>query len=265
MHLKNENTFSAANKVAELIAKAKTASKEDFVPLMNELAQEIALNAKFISPVRFSKEPVLSENGTATLPEGTTIAFAQLSNEKGQKFYPVFTSADELMKWDQMKSQKPQTLTLGFDDYAAMILDKNGGEGFVINPFSDNFVVGKDTVERWKNKKQLETKGHFERRLSPNEKLDVSEPKNLPMALANALIGAAKKTAVNALWLLDLEQDGVKSHLAVVDFTGERDEVYNALGSAAKPFLGEMELNMVSAADSFGRDVTQNRTPIYKA
>lgn len=266
MHIKEDKNFSAAgSKVEELISKAKSASKENFMPIMNELAQEIALNAKFISPVRFSKEPVLNPNGTAQLPEGTTIAFAQLSNEKGQKFYPVFTSAEELMKWDQMKSQKPQTLTLGFDDYATMILDKNGGEGFVINPFSDNFVVGKDAVERWRNKKQLETKGHIERRLTADQKFDVNEPKDLPLTLVSALTDAAKKTAVNALWLLELEQDGVKSHLLIVDFKGDRDEVFTSLGNAAKPFLGDKDLNMINAADPLGTDVTKNHTPIYKA
>ena len=267
MHIKNTNDFSAANNaLIELIAKVKSASKEEFMPIMNDIAQEIAMNAKFISPVRFSQEPVLNEDGTARLPEGTTISFAQLTNEKGQRFYPVFTSADEMMKWDQMKEQKPQTLTLGFDDYASMVLDRNGGEGFVINPFSDNLMIAREAVERWRKKKQLQTKGHIEQRLSPDTKLDITEPKQLPIALVNALTTAAKKdSSVKALWLLHMEHDGSKSHLLVVEHDGERDKVYSALGSAAKPFIGDLDLSIISAADSLGRDVTKDRAPIYRA
>lgn len=267
MHIKNTDDLSMTNsKLIELIASVKSASKEEFMPIMNDIAQEIAMNARFVSPVRFSKEPILNENGTAQLPEGTTISFAQLENDKGQKFYPVFTSADELMKWEQMKAQQPQTLTLGFDDYASMILDRNGGEGFVINPFSDNLMIAHEAVERWRKKKQLQTKGHIEQRLSPDTKLDITEPKELPMPLVNAVTEAAKKdAAVKALWLLHMEHDNSKSHLLVVDFDGERDKVYTALGSAAKPFIGGMDLSIISAADSLGRDVTKDRAPIYKA
>ena len=86
------------------------------------------------------------------------------------------------------------------------------------------------------------------------------------MPLVNAVTEAAKKdAAVKALWLLHMEHDGSKSHLLVVDFDGERDKVYTALGSAAKPFIGGMDLSIISAADSLGRDVTKNRAPIYKA
>lgn len=266
MHLKNANDLTAENsKISELISKAKTASKEDFPAIMTELAQEIALRAKFISPVRFSKDPILESDGTAKLPEGTQIAFAQISNEKKEKYYPAFTSVDELMKWDLMQGQKPQTLTLGFDDYAAMILDRKGGDGFVINPFSDNFVVGKEALERWKTKKQIEIKGHIEKRITQGEKMNVIEPKVYPMALANSLIGAAKKLAIKKMWLFELEQNGEKSHLAVVDFTGDRDQIFNALGAAAKPFLNNMDLNMVNAKSSFGVEAVQNHAPIYKA
>lgn len=267
MHIKNTDDFSKAdNRLVELIAKVKNASKEEFMPMMNDIAQEIAMNARFISPVRFSQEPILNENGTAQLPEGTSISFAQLENEKGQKFYPVFTSADEMMKWEQMKEQKPQTLTLGFDDYASMVLDRNGGEGFVINPFSDNLMIAREAIERWRKKKQLQTMGHIEQRLSPDTKLDITEPKELPIPLVNAVTTAAKKDgSVKALWLLRMEHDGNKSHLLVVDFSGERDKVYNALGSAAKPFLGDMDLSIISAADSLGKDVTKDRAPIYRA
>lgn len=267
MHMQNTYNPEEKNiKLEQLMAKAKNTPKEDFAPIMNEIAQQIAMEARFISPVKFSKEPILNEDGTAQLPEGTTISFLQLSNEKGEKFYPVFTSANEMMKWDMIRKEKPQTLTLGFDDYASMILDRNGGAGFVINPFSDNLMIAREAVERWRKKKQLETKGHLEQRLTPDTKLDITEPKELPMALVGALTSAAKEIGgVNALWLMQMEKDSVKSHLVIVDFDGDRDTVYNALGNAAKPFIGSMDLSLISARDSLGKDVTKDRAPIYKA
>ena len=68
MHIKNTDDLSMTNsKLVELIASVKSASKEEFMPIMNDIAQEIAMNARFVSPVRFSKEPILNENGTAQL------------------------------------------------------------------------------------------------------------------------------------------------------------------------------------------------------
>lgn len=59
--------------------------------------------------------------------------------------------------------------------------------------------------------------------------------------------------------------NGEKSYLAVVDFKGERQRVFSALGEAAKPYLSTMPLSIVALDEALGKTATENVMPIYKA
>lgn len=267
MKIVPENLSEENAKLVSLIEKVKTAPKGDeYVRLMNELSREIAMNARFIAVVRLSQEPSVAEDGTAVIPEGTKVEFALLDDGRGNRYYPAFTSSEELNKWQDMAATEPKTLAIGFDEYAAMILDRHGADGFVINPFSDNLLVQTEAVKRWREKKQYELKGHAEGAISPDAEVTISDYEALPLALSGAITTAARNNGdVKAVWLRQMEMDGKKAHLVIVDFTGDRDTVFNALGQAAKKFLTDMDLNIVNAAEPFGKKAIEGAKPIYRA
>ena len=165
-----------------------------------------------------------------------------------------------------MAEQKPFTLALGFDDYADMIVRKNAAEGLVINPFSDNLILDKKLLAHWLEKKQYRTNGHAEHIISTDSDVKVGAPDPFNMELSVALSTAAKKDpAVKTLWFRGMVLNGEKSYLAVVDFKGERQRVFSALGEAAKPYLSTMPLSIVALDEALGKTATENVMPIYKA
>lgn len=267
MKIVPENVSEANATLVSLIEQVKTAPKgEEYAQLMNELSKEIAMNGRFLSVIRFSQAPVVGENGEESIPDGAKVEFALLDDGRGGRYYPAFTSRAELEKWQQMAATNPRTAIMEFDDYAKLILDDHGASGFVINPFSDNLLIQTEAVKRWREKKQYELKGHAESVIDSNAQIEVSDYEALPLALSGALANAAKSCGeVKAIWLRQMEMDGKKAHLLIVEFTGDRQAVYNTLGEAAKEFLTDMDLNIVNAAEPFGKRAIEGAEPLYRA
>lgn len=267
MKIVPENISEENAKLVSLIEQVKTAPKgEEYARLMNELSKEIAMNGRFLSVIRFSQAPVSGENGAQSVPDGAKVEFALLDDGRGGRYYPAFTSQEELEKWRQMAAANPRTAIMEFDDYAGMILDSRGADGFVINPFSDNLLIQAEAVKRWREKKQYELKGHAQSVIDPNARIEISDYEALPLALSGALANAAKSCGeVKAVWLRQMDTDGKKAHLVIVDFTGDREAVCNTLGQAAKEYLTDMDLNIVNAAEPFGKRAIEGVEPIYRA
>lgn len=267
ININNSNNSPVSNpRIKELFAKrGSLTSKEQLVPLMNEMAEEIVLRAEFLTLIRLSEEPVLGENGIATMPKGAKISFPLVQAPDGTKFYPVFTDWVELMKMHK-GSDTPKSLTLSFDDLAAMIVDERGAEGFVIDPFGGNLIVDRATVQRWREKKQIDATGHANHVIRKDTKVSFIPYKTVPGELCGALVNAAKGIKeISALWIRQVEMDGQRSHMAIVDHSGDRDTVFNALGEAAKPFLDNMALNMIDKSSALGKDATDGIIPLYQA
>lgn len=241
-------------------------TQEELNTLMNEIAEEIVMNAKFLTPVRLSTVPKLNNDGTGTIDPDTKISFALISSPEGKKYYPAFTSVDEVLKWDSMKEQKPLTLALGFDDYSDMIVSKHGAEGLVINPFSDNLILDKQLIAAWREKKQYRTEGHAEHVITADSNVKTGAPDPFNMELSVALSTAARNDpAIKALWFRGMIHNGEKSYLAVIDYSGDRKKVFSAVGEAAKPYLSDMALNIIALDEAIGKAATENVMPIYKA
>ncbi len=252
-------------KVAELLEKRKSCkTEEEMIGVMNEIAQEIVMNARFISAVKFSEEPVLNPNGTVKISDGTKMTFALLSDKTEKRFFPAFTSPDELMKWKTAQEGLPKTVNLGFDDYAALVLDRHGADGIVIDPFGGNLMLNAKIIRHWRERKQMLTMGHYETKLETGEKLKITDPAPYPEKLAEALSGTAKGIpGIKTMWLRHMSNDGRESHLVVVEFEGDTNKVFSALGEAGKPYLDGLPLDMISSANKVGKDASDNVEPFY--
>lgn len=243
-------------KLKELFAKRKQCGDEQIAPIMNEIAEEIVMNARFLSLVR-------TEKGDGNK---VRISFALLNDGKGRSFYPIFTDIEELMKWQLAQQESPRTMVLAFDNYAQMIVDKNAADGMVINPFGDNFVIEKEAVSLWWDKKQIIKKGFTQRMMQDGAEAVFSTPSPFPMDLSEALCGAAKEHGeIKRLWLRQMEQNGKTSFLAVIDGDNIKNSVINDLGTAIKPFLKKygLELNVMFLASELGKKAAENVLPVY--
>lgn len=156
----SENNSPINNEaLEELLAKRKellaAGDKQALIEHMNNIAQEIALNAKFLTVVRLSETPTLKEDGTVNLNENTKVGFVMLNAQDGSTWHPAFTSWDEVFKWKDIanESAPPQSFIVGFDQFISMLKSNPGPRGIVINPFSDNLVIPRELLEKWADTK----------------------------------------------------------------------------------------------------------------
>lgn len=256
-------------RLKELFARRRTAgSREEMARIMEELAEEIVMNGRFLSVVQFSREPEKREDGTAVFLEDTQMSVPMLSAGDGKHFYPAFIDWEELGRWrgleDFSKGEPPQTLILGFDDYAAMV-DRGDSDGVAINPFSDNLVLERETLARWRERKELRLAGHTERVVEKGTQVRLGEPAEYPHALVEAMAAYAKgERGIQRLWLRLMEQSGVFNWLVVVQFEGDKRRIFDGLGAAALPHLMGRYVDIVPASEAFGRDASKGVKPFYE-
>lgn len=239
--------------------------EKEYSDVLNQLLEEIVMNAHFLSVIQMSKAPEQNGDGTATFKENTTIGFPMLSAADGRKFYPVFIDWEELGKWEEMRNPPPQTLILSFDDYASMVLGQNQADGIVVNPFSDNLPLDRDLMMHLRARKEIITSGCAEIQIEKDTPVRLGEPAKSPVKLIDALVKHAQKHKnIRTAWLRLMEKEGELSFLVVVDADGDRNEVFASIAEAARPYLDEMYLDMVPFHSDFGRTAVDGVTPIYQ-
>ena len=258
--LENENIRSLLEKRQN----ADSNNKEDIKKIMNDLIYEIVFNTGFLSPVNLSKPPVYDASGELILAPDTEFIFTMLDNGKGERFFPLFTESEELAKWEQ--SEAPYTIQMDFDRYASMLERNISHAGIVINPFSDNLLVNRQIVAKWYEKKQIMQKGHAQHIITPDSEYAFFTLDPYPTQMADKLRETAKNmSGVKKLWLRGVTLNGSDDFLLIVDFSGDRLSLFSELGNAAKPFLEEKSIHIISLDEGFGKRATENETPIYSA
>ncbi len=106
-------------------------TREEMAADMNASAKKIVMNACFVSAIQLSEEPEPQGSGTAVFKKLATAAFSVLFAQDGRRFYPAFTDWEESDRWESMKGAQHRTLILSFDDYGAMAVGSQGGDGVV--------------------------------------------------------------------------------------------------------------------------------------
>lgn len=106
--------------------------KERNAQALHEYEEEMAANivrSRFLVPHQME--------GDAPLPDGSNIRIPCVQNKDGEKFQPLFTDGQELLKFD--KERKLRASIIAFED-----IQKAMGQevkGIVINPMSLNIVL----------------------------------------------------------------------------------------------------------------------------
>lgn len=253
-------------RLKELFARRRAAEDgEALRPVMEKLLSEVVLNARFLSVVRLSSAPEAEESGRAVLPAEADIGFPMLAAPDGRQFYPVFIDREELGKWDPLPEEGLKTLALGFDEYAYMVLDKNEGDGLVINPFSDNLSLDRGSLRELRERKELRMEGHARKQVEEDAVVQLGEPDVYPEEMVEAICQYAEADpAVKRLWLRMMEQNGELSYLLVADCAGEPEPLFEMMAAAAAPYLGEMFIDMLSLSDRFAQRAIEGNSPFYR-
>ena len=247
-----------------LLAAARLKRTQEYIKdITNLIFEEIATQAHFLSVIELSEEPVANEDGTATFRKDSMMRMPMISTQDDKHFYPVFTDWGEIRKWTNCPSNK--TMILDFDNYTEMILKDDKIEGIAINPFGANFILDRKTIEHLKTRKDIITKGVSEQKVTKDTQVTLGEPKDYPTEMVEAIKTYLNgETAVRRAWLRLMYRSGEYSYLVVVDFEGDRKNVFGKIADAARPYLGNMYIDMVPFADDFGKRAVEGVEPFYQ-
>ncbi len=230
--------------------------------IINQVFEEIAMQAHFLSVVSFSEGPVSDGKGTATFQKGSTMSLHMLTTQDDKHFYPVFTDWSEIHKWQNCPSQN--TIVFSFENYAEMIQSDPNISGIVIDPFGANFIVDRKLSEHLKTTKDIITKGVSEQKVAKDTTVWLGEPKVYPTEMIEAVKDhLQKEPAVKKAWMRLMCKEEQYSYLMVIDFEGDRNKIFGEIANAACPYLNDMYVDMVPYASDFGHRAVENTEPFY--
>lgn len=233
--------------------------------IMNLVYEELAMNARLLSAMMLTHEPVQKEDGTAVFDQDTKMQLPLLTAPDGSKYYPAFTDWQELNKWHEIL--EPKTLLLTLEDYVALVLRNKDTKGIVINPFGENMMVDRPLLEHLKQKKEMLLQGKTTLSIDKDEKISLAEAAEFPTEMVNKITAELKEEAcVEKAWLRLMKRKEEISYLFVADIAlpGNREAVFDRVANAARPFLKGMQINMVTCQQEFGKNAVEGVEPFYQ-
>ena len=94
----------------------------------------------FLIPAQWDKDPSRNEKGVLVFEPNTQFQLSLIQNDKGDSFFPVFSSMDQLKKWDQ--DSEIHSLVMTYNQYMPFVkMALNQIHGIVIDPFGANVLL----------------------------------------------------------------------------------------------------------------------------
>lgn len=231
-----------------------SASEEEQSEVTNRLIGELVMETTFIAPVKI----VLNPDGS------TQFTFPMLKSADELSYFPMFTSSEDLEKWDGGKGSR--TVQIGFEYFAQMLEFNHEVSGIVINPFSDNLRVERDLVDAWYRQKQLITQGHARHVITNDTECEFYPADPFPSELSEKLISSAKGIpAVKSIWILGAKIEGTEGYVAIADVEGDENVLAQSLKQLGESCRGSLDkpIHLVPYASDLGKDAVKDVIPIY--
>ena len=232
--------------------------------MMNLIYEELAMNARFLSAMMLTHEPVRKEDGTATFEQDTQMQLPMLTAPDGSKYYPAFTDWNEVNKW--LEILEPKTLLLTLEDYLALVLRSEDAKGIVINPFGENMMVDRPLLEHLKRKKDMLLAGKAVQPIGKDEKIELAEKTEFPLEMVKKMVETLEvESCVERAWLRLMKRQEEVSYLFVADISlpGNREAVFDHIANAVRPYLNGMNINMITYQQEFGKNSVEGVVPFY--
>ena len=131
--------------------------------------------------------------------------------------------------------------------------------GFLINPMSHDFFMPGKILAHASGRAMPYT-------VQEETTVTLGEPREYPQALVDGVKARLKQLReVKRAWLRLMVKDGEQSYLIVLEHTGSRETVSQAVGQAASPHLGNgIIVDIVTTEENFGVNAVKNVAPFYK-
>lgn len=213
--------------------------------------------AKLLCPVQAdTRNMPKNPDGSIVLNSDSPISLVSISDSSGTYYLMAFTDRNELSKWNQGNYQ--QTIVYTFDDYKTVLISGDTPyQGVVLNPFSDNIVLGKEIF--------ADSNAPFQTAKS-NESIMIGQPKDYPTRMVEKLKQYFRSNRlVDTAYLLWMVRGQEAGYLLVLGTTASPQKLFPSIGELCKPYLNEKPLDMVSLNSTFGQSSIQDQQPFYRA
>lgn len=248
-----------------LYSKNNYKGKEQVLHSLEDKMLDEVLNAKYLVPMKLEeKEPSApDEEGNKTIKKGAIMKFANLVGDDNTNWLPAFTDWTEFEKVYDKNSWSGNIAS--YEDLLAL---SEKIEGIVINcngvPLRIN-ENNKKMIEEYK-KELNEPKATSVKKstVKKDTKVMLGEPKDYPHEMIQAVKEYMKKQkSIKKAYLRLMIKDNEESYLMIVDFNGEKEEIFNGISEIAGPYLNGMFLDMVGM-DDWAKDAIKDVNPFYK-
>lgn len=222
--------------------------------------------ARFLVPANVTQvqNAVANADGTVELKDQPQIQFILFNNSDGKRYFPLFTDAPQLEKWNEAGDH--QRAALNFQDVCHFIQNPPQGieiAGVVVNAYEQNVLIPSDSLL-----KMLHTEA-----LTPGTKIQIGTLKEEPTELLDALKPfLTEHEIVEKAYLRVMKREDKENpnFLLVLDFDVQQagdagvKELFDSLAEVAKPHLRGVELAIVPARSNFGQAALRDAVPFYE-
>lgn len=126
-----------------------------------------------------------------------------------------------------------------------------------MNPGSHSLLLNRDMLARLSGKLNIVT-------VEKETQVFLGEPAEYPHELVEAIKKTLKTMReVKRAWFMLMMKDQVQRFLIVLDFSGERENIFRCRQSCWS-ISNQANMDMVLANDNIGKSAIQDRTPFYK-
>ena len=218
---------------------------------------EVLHQAQFLCPVRVDTSSLpKNPDGNAVLNSDSSISLVSISDSFGAHYLMAFTDRNELAKWNQGSYQ--QSIVYTFDDYKTVLISGDTPyQGVVLNPFSDNIVLGKEIFGGGNSPFQT---------VKRNESIMIGQPKDYPIRMVENLKQYFRSNRlVDTAYLLWMVRGQEEGYLLVLGTKASPQQLFPSIGELCKTYINEKPLDMVLLNSTFGQSAIQDQQPFYRA
>lgn len=211
--------------------------------------------AKLLCPVQVDTHNLpKNPDGSVVLSSDSPLSLVSISDSSGAHYLIAFTDYNELAKWN--KGSHQQTTVYSFDDYKAVLTSGDTSyQGVVLNPFSDNIILGKEIFAGGNAPFQT---------AKSNESIMIGQPKDYPTRMVEKLKQYFRRNRmVDTAYLFWMVRGQEAGYLLVLGTKASSQQLFPLIGELCKPYLDKKPLDMVLLGSDFGQNVVKKEQPFY--
>lgn len=219
------------------------------------------LSGRFLAPATWDIAPKLNAQGDPIFDPKTKFQLAVVQNAKKEMFFPVFTSMEQVRKWDPKRER--QCLILSIAQMANFLNSANGEIAGIIfdpidltMPFRTGFIL-----ELQKHNGALMKANRIEKGMEIKVRNPQENVEDLTITMAEF---AKDNPEITQIYLKERVYSDRPSHwFVIVKMHPERPECFQRMGQACKEVNHGKEIEFMFASSDLAKQMIENNKPFY--